>query len=154
MTDVSTPAVDLPASTGLAGYVAWLSARGRDFSSYDGLWRWSVADVEGFWASLWDYFEIPGSYGTVLESRDMPGARWFPGAQVNYATHMLGGPDDTDRLAVLAYSQTREPTSLTFGELADRVGRARAGLRRLGVGRGDRVVAYLPNIPETLVAFL
>ena len=84
----------------------------------------------------------------------MPGARWFPGSKLNYAEHMLGGDGDADRIAVVARSQTRPPVELTFGELREQVARARAGLQRLGVGPGDRVAAYLPNIPETLVAFI
>ncbi|WP_410575393.1 acetoacetate--CoA ligase [Amycolatopsis sp. cmx-4-61] len=131
-----------------------LDAFGRGFSSYEELWHWSVTDLEGFWAKVWDHFEVRGSYDRVLGSSEMPGAAWFPGAELNYAEHMLGLPEDAERPAVLAYSQTRAPLSLTFGELAEQVARARAGLRRLGVSRGDRVVAYLPNIPETLVAFL
>ena len=93
-------------------------------------------------------------YERVLASEEMPGARWFPGARLNYAEHLLGTDEDTDRVAVVARSQTRAPIELTFGELREQVARARAGLQRLGVGPGDRVVAYLPNIPETLVAFL
>ena len=90
----------------------------------------------------------------MLGSREMPGAEWFPGARLNFAEHMVGHDDDLDAVAVVAHSQTREPFELTFGELRDQVARARAGLQRLGIGPGDRVVAYLPNIPETLVAFL
>jgi acetoacetyl-CoA synthetase len=140
--------------TELDRYARWLACRGRQVADYAELWRWSVTDLTGFWASIWDYFEIPGDYQAVLGSVEMPGARWFPGARLNYAEHALGRPDDADRPALLAYSQTREPVSLSFGELTDAVGRARAGLRRLGVGAGDRVVGYLPNIPETIVAFL
>jgi len=84
----------------------------------------------------------------------MPGAEWFPGARLNYAEHMVGRDEDTDAVAVVAHSQSRAPSELTFGELREQVARARAGLQRLGVGPGDRVVAYLPNIPETLIAFL
>ena len=84
----------------------------------------------------------------------MPGAEWFAGARLNYAEHMLGADEDARRVAVVARSQTRAPIELTFGDLREQVARARAGLERLGVGPGDRVVAYLPNIPETLVAFL
>ena len=84
----------------------------------------------------------------------MPGAEWFPGAALNYAEHMLGRDEDVGASAVVAHSQTRAPIELTFGDLREQVARARAGLQRLGVGRGDRVVAYLPNVPETLVAFL
>lgn len=91
----------------------------------------------------------------MLGRRTMPGAQWFPGAELNHAAHALRGPGTagTD-VAVVAHSQTRAPVELSWDELRDQVARARAGLARLGVGRGDRVVAYLPNIPETLVAFL
>src|SRR5919197_1983468 len=84
----------------------------------------------------------------------MPGAEWFTGSRLNYAEHMLGREEDNDQLAVLARSQTRADFELTFGDLREQVARARLGLQRLGIGPGDRVVAYLPNIPETLVAFL
>lgn len=143
-----------PDDTALDTYVRWLRGQGREIDSYQQLWRWSVENLDDFWASLWDYFTIDSSYETVLASRDLPGAQWFPGAALNYAERVLGHGDDSDRPAILAYSQTRDPVTVTFGELAERVGRARAGLVRLGVGRGDRVVAMLPNIPETVVAFL
>jgi len=141
----------------IGSYLGWLSAeRGLDFDGYDALWRWSVTDLDGFWGSIWDYFGVRASvpYERVLGSDEMPGAEWFPGARLNFAEHMVGRDDDLDALAVVARSQSRESLELTFGELRDQVARARAGLRRLGVGPGDRVVAYLPNIPETLVAFL
>ncbi len=83
----------------------------------------------------------------------MPGAEWFPGARLNLAEHLLGRDEDLDTVAILSYTQTRAPRQLTFGELREQVARARAGLARLGVQPGDRVVAYLPNIPETLIAF-
>ena len=164
MTSVNrTPDTDVPEvldvpqvldGTALGDYVRWLAARGHAFTSYEELWRWSIEDLEAFWTSIWEYFGVHGSYERALGSREMPGAQWFPGAQLNYAEHMLGRPEDRDTPAVIAYSQTREQSELTFGELADQVGRARAGLRRLGVGRGDRVVGFVPNIPEALVAFL
>jgi acetoacetyl-CoA synthetase len=141
----------------LGSYLEWLRReRDLDFPGYDELWRWSVSDLEGFWSSVWDFFEVRAHapYERVLGSREMPGAEWFPGARLNFAEHMVGRDEDVHQVAVLAYSQSREPRELTFGDLRDQVARARAGLRRLGVGPGDRVVAYLPNIPETLVAFL
>ncbi len=137
--------------------MGWLERERRlDLADYDALWRWSVTDLEGFWSSLWDFFEVRAHtpYERVLGSREMPGAEWFPGARLNFAEHMVGRDDDLDAVAVVAHSQTRESFELTFGELREQVARARAGLQRLGVGEGDRVVAYLPNIPETLVAFL
>jgi acetoacetyl-CoA synthetase len=152
-----TPPADARQRFVLGRYLEWLrSERGLDFPGYDELWQWSVSDLEGFWASVWDFFEVRAStpYERVLGSREMPGAQWFPGARLNFAAHMVGRAEDLDRPAVVAYSQSREPLELTFGDLREQVARARAGLRRLGVGPGDRVVAYLPNIPETLVAFL
>ncbi|WP_214366756.1 acetoacetate--CoA ligase [Pseudonocardia sp. H11422] len=151
------PGPDALAITSLGRYVRWLAEeRGLEFVDHEALWRWSVDDLEGFWASVWDHFAVRAHtpYERVLASREMPGARWFPGATLNYAEHMLGLEEDRDRTAVIARSQTRGSSELTFGELRDQVARAREGLRRLGVGAGDRVVAYLPNIPEALVAFL
>jgi len=141
----------------LGRYLTWLEAeRGLRFAGYEELHRWSVQDLEGFWSSIWDFFSIRAHapYERVLASDEMPGAEWFPGAQLNYAEHMLGRDEDSGAVAVVAHSQSRGPQELTFGDLRDQVARARAGLQRLGVGPGDRVVAYLPNIPETLVAFL
>ncbi|MGN6871843.1 MAG: acetoacetate--CoA ligase [Solirubrobacteraceae bacterium] len=153
-----TPPADARESTEIGRYLGWLEReRGRAFPGFDELWAWSVSDLEGFWTSIWDYFQIQSHtpYHRVLSSRAMPGARWFEGASLNYAEHLLGRGDDHDRdaSAIVSYSQTRDPIELTFGELRDQVARARAGLVRLGVRPGDRVVAYMPNIPETLVAF-
>jgi acetoacetyl-CoA synthetase len=151
-----TPPADVRQTTEAGRFLTWLAdERGRELADYDELWRWSVADLEGFWGALWDFFGVRAHapYERVLAAREMPGARWFPGARLNYAEHLLGDDEDADGVAVVARSQTRAPIELTFGELRDQVARARAGLQRLGVGRGDRVVAYLPNIPETLVAF-
>jgi acetoacetyl-CoA synthetase len=152
-----SPPSDMRQSTELGRYMNWLrDQRSRDFVSYDELWRWSTSDLEGFWGSIWDFYGLRGSvaHERVLGSPKMPGAQWFPGARLNYAEHLLGSEEDRDRVAVLARSQTRAPMELTFGELRAQVAAARAGLQRLGVGAGDRVVAYMPNIPETLVAFI
>ncbi|MEX0428524.1 acetoacetate--CoA ligase [Nocardioides sp. DS6] len=141
-------------------YLDWLREhRGVDLAGWDELYAWSVEHLEDFWGSLWDYFGIishaEDGYTRVLSERTMPGARWFEGALVNYAEHALRHADTRpDDSAVVAYSQTRDTIELTFAQLADDVRRARAGLQRLGVARGDRVAAYLPNIPETLVAYL
>jgi acetoacetyl-CoA synthetase len=152
-----TPPADVRETTEIGRYLNWLrDERGRDLADYDALWRWSIEDLEGFWGSIWDFFGVRAHepYERVLGAREMPGAEWFPGARLNYAEHALGTDEDSDRVAVVARSQTRGPIELTFGELREQVALARAGLRRLGVGPGDRVAAYLPNIPETLVAFL
>jgi acetoacetyl-CoA synthetase len=154
-------APDVRATTEIGRFLTWLEReRGLTFAGYEELHRWSVDDLDGFWSAVWEYFGVRehNPYDAVLGRREMPGAEWFPGATLNYAEHALGlldNPDhDADETAVLGYSQTRDRVELTWGQLRDQVARARAGLQRLGVGRGDRVVAYLPNIPETLVAFL
>ncbi len=152
-----TPPADLRENTEIGRFLNWLrDERGRDFASYDELWRWSVGELEEFWSSVWEFYELRAHapYERVMGSRSMPGVEWFPGSRLNYAEHMVGHDGDEGRVAVLAQSQTRPPRELTFGELRDQVARARVGLQRLGVGPGDRVVAYLPNIPETLVAFI
>jgi acetoacetyl-CoA synthetase len=152
------PPADVRQTTEIGRFLNWLrDERGRDLRDYDELWRWSVDDLEGFWGAVWDFFDVrpTAPYQRVLADSDMPGAQWFPGARLNYAEHLLRNADvDPGAPAVVARSQTRDPIELTFGELREQVARARAGLRALGVGPGDRVVAYLPNIPETLVAFL
>jgi acetoacetyl-CoA synthetase len=150
-----TPPADVRERSGIGRYLTWLEAeRGLAFEGYHDLWRWSVEDLPAFWGSVWDHFQlgppVPGD--RVLTERSMPGAVWFPDVTTSYARRALEG--DPDRLAVLSLSQTRGEVRSTLGELRDQVARARAGLVRLGVGRGDRVVAYLPNLGETLVAFL
>jgi acetoacetyl-CoA synthetase len=140
----------------LTRYMRWLEAeRGRSFADYWALWEWSVSELEEFWASIWDFFEVEASapYSEVLHERAMPGARWFEGAELSYPQHIFRGKRDAD-LAVLHASELRPLGELRWGELREQVARAAAGLRGLGVERGDRVVAYLPNVPETLVAFL
>jgi acetoacetyl-CoA synthetase len=153
-------AADVRETTEIGRFLGWLEReRGLHFDDYEGLHRWSVEDLEGFWSAVAEFFGVRFSDPSqrVLGRREMPGADWFPGATLNYAEHALGLVDadgNADEVAVLAYSQTRDRHELTWGQLREQVARARAGLQRLGVRRGDRVVAYLPNIPETLVAFL
>ncbi|GGZ25277.1 hypothetical protein GCM10010300_80910 [Streptomyces olivaceoviridis] len=154
---LSTPGPTVRDESEIGRYLRWLeSERQLSFPDYDSLWQWSVTDLDGFWSSIWAFFDVrPHTPPTaVLRRRSMPDAEWFAGATLNYAEHALGRDEDLDAVALVARSQTRAPVELTFGELRDQVARARTGLLRLGVGRGDRVVAYLPNIPETLVAFL
>jgi acetoacetyl-CoA synthetase len=137
-------------------YMRWLAAeRGLAFDGYHDLWRWSVEDLEAFWASIWDFFEVraDGDRDRVLGSREMPGAEWFPGTRLNYAEHVFAEVDDAEP-AILHASELRELGELSWGELRSQVAAVAAGLRELGVERGDRVVAYMPNIPEAVVAFL
>jgi len=151
-----TPPADWRDTTEIGRFVNWLrDQRGLEFGGFDDLYRWSVDDLEGFWGGLWDFYGIRSTpYERVLGNRTMPGAEWFTGARLNYAEHLVGLEEDRDQVAVVARSQTRGPLELTFGELIEQAGRVRAGLQRLGVTRGDRVVAYMPNIPETLIGFI
>lgn len=150
------PPAELVERARLTEYMRWLAAeRGLEFGDYDELWRWSVEDVEGFWASIWDFFEVQadGGYDGVLGKREMPGAEWFAGARLNYAEHVFAGVKD-DELAIFHASELRELDQLSWGELRAQVAAVATGLRELGVEGGDRVVAYIPNIPEAIVAFL
>jgi acetoacetyl-CoA synthetase len=151
-----SPPADVRERSQVGRYLGWLEREtGRTFDGYQDLWRWSVDDLPGFWHSVWRHFDLgPAvSEDRVLVDASMPGARWFPDVQLSYPERLLRG-DDGRREAVVSLSQTRDPVVLTLDDLRAQVGHVRAGLGRLGVGRGDRVVAYLPNIAETLVAFL
>jgi acetoacetyl-CoA synthetase len=127
--------------------------REHGFADYGALWQWSVDDLEGFWGAVWDFFGVGERSGPVLASREMPGAEWFPEVRLNYAEHLFQGKPD-DRPAILHASELRELGTWTWGDLRRETARIRAGLAARGVGPGDRVGAYLPNIPETTAAFL
>ena len=150
------PSPDLVERSRLNEFRRWLREdRGLDFADYHQLWQWSVDDLEAFWDAIWDFFGVQadGERGAVLGSRAMPGAEWFPGTWLNYAEHVFAGKDENE-VAILHASELRELGELRWGELRRQVEAAAGGLRELGVSRGDRVVAYMPNIPEAIVAFL
>ena len=150
------PSPETISGSRLTAYLDWLRLeKGLEFDRYEHLWRWSTSEPEAFWQTIWDYFDVisSGSYERVLDSADMPGAMWFEGAELNYAEHIFRDRDDST-VAVFAASETRDLEQMTWGELRSQVAAAAAGLKALGVGRGDRVAAYLPNTPETIVAFL
>ena len=150
------PSAELRERAALTGYLRWLeSERGLRFDRYEDLWRWSVEDLEGFWQSIWDLFEVHASPlpERVLADRSMPGARWFPGAHLNFAEHIFRAKDG-DAVAIVHASELRGQAEMTWAELRVMTARIAAGLRALGVRKGDRVVAYLPNVPETVAAFL
>jgi acetoacetyl-CoA synthetase len=150
------PSAELVERARMTEYMRWLSAeRGLELDGYDDLWRWSVDDLEGFWSSIWDFFGVQadGGYDRALGRREMPGAEWFDGARLNYAEHVFAAKDDAEP-AILHASELRQLGELSWGELRTQVAAVAAGLRELGVERGDRVVAYLPNVPEAIVAFL
>lgn len=150
-----TPTAETIETSRVGRYLKWLddTRRGR-FDDYASLWRWSITDLPDFWRSIWDFFDVigEGDTGNVLVGDQMPDVQWFPAARINYAENILQGPDEQQ--IVVALSQSRDPICLTRKELRNAVSRAAAGLRALGVSQGDRVVGYLPNIPETLIAML
>jgi acetoacetyl-CoA synthetase len=141
-------------------YQDWLAdKRGLKFDSYDALWRWSTTELEAFWQSVWDYFDLqsPTPHSAVLERNVMPGANWFPGAQVNYAQQVLRHvqpADDAGFSAIVCCNEKGRRVELSWPELRRQVASLALHLQAQGVTPGDRVAAYLPNIPETMVAFL
>jgi acetoacetyl-CoA synthetase len=128
--------------------------RGIATAGYEELWEWSVRELEAFWESIWELFEVRASapYERVLGSRAMPGAEWFPGARLNYAEHVFRDRDPA-AVAIRHASELRPLTEATWGELEEQTRRLAASLRAAGVGPGDRVVAYLPAVLESAVAF-
>ncbi len=151
-----TPSPEAVEHTTLTRYRRWLEREhGLAFDDYHALWRWSVGDIEAFWASIWDFFDVQSTrpYAQVLGRRTMPGAEWFPGTELSYAEHVFRGKDEAET-AILASSELRADQRLTWGELRAQTAAIANGLLEVGVRRGDRVVAYLPNIPEAVAAFL
>lgn len=156
----SAPTSNAPFVPQIRRYQDWLrNTRGLSFDDYDALWRWSTTDLDAFWQSIWDYFDLqsPTPHSAVLARNTMPGAQWFPGAQVNYAqqvlrhvpaAHAAGMP------AVISRNEQGLQRELSWPDLQRQVAALALHLRTQGVGRGDRVAAYLPNIPEAMVAFL
>jgi acetoacetyl-CoA synthetase len=141
-------------------YREWLrDTRGLDFANYDALWKWSTSDLEAFWKSIWDYGDIgsPTPHGPVVEGDSMPGARWFPGARVNYAGEVLKHVEAATAAgmpAIIAENEAGEVREIGWRELRWQVASVAMALTGMGVRPGDRVVAYMPNVPETVVAFL
>jgi acetoacetyl-CoA synthetase len=150
------PSAAVKERTNLNRYIRWLEkARGLAFQSYDELWQWSVTDLEDFWETIWCYFRIEASrgYTSVLADRRMPGADWFAGAELNYAQHVFRNMTD-ERPAILYRAEDEQLCEVTWQELYDKTKAIAGYLRELGVQRGDRVVAYMSNIPETIMSFL
>ncbi|APE37291.1 acetoacetate--CoA ligase [Nocardia mangyaensis] len=142
------------ASARVTDFAAFVSARtGDEYPDYQALWRWSVDDVTGFWQALWDYFELGETAGEVLDTREMPGARWFPGTRLNYVDQIIRMAQP-GRPAIIALREDAEPRELSWAELIEQVTVFARTLREQGVEAGDRVIGYLPNIPEAVVAFL
>ncbi|MEU3743221.1 acetoacetate--CoA ligase [Streptomyces sp. NPDC032198] len=155
------PDQDRIAAAQITRFQAWAAERhgAPADGGYAALHRWSVDELDTFWKSVTDWFDVRFStpYARVLGDRSMPGAQWFPGATLNYAEHALRAAEDPARAgdpALLHVDETHEPATVTWGELRRQVGSLAAELRTLGVRPGDRVSGYVPNIPQAVVALL
>ena len=152
------PSKEFKENARISDYMKWLAAeKDLAFEDYNELLEWSVTDLEGFWASVWEYCSVEASepYEAVLAKREMPGAGWFPGARLNYAENILKNAEGRlDEPAIMHQSEVRSLDSVTWNELRDRTAALAAGLRAMGVEPGDRVAAYLPNIPEAVIGLL
>jgi len=138
--------------TNIVQFQKWLDTKGHHFKDYGELWKWSVDDLEGFWGSVWKYFDVADADYIVLNDRKMPGARWFEGADVNFAERVFA--NKRDGLAVIAKSEKKPEKETMWPELERMTASLAAKFRSLRVGPGDRVAAYLPNSTEAVVAFL
>lgn len=155
MTKLWEPSKDRIENANVTHYMNWLKeSMGLNFNNYNELWAWSVAEVEAFWSSIWTYFNVQSTtpYDTVLAESRMPGAQWFPNTQLNYAEHIFR--NKSNREAIIYASELRDTQSLSWQTLEEQVGAIAAWLKELGVEKGDRVVAYVANMPEAIVAFL
>lgn len=137
-------------------YMDWLKETNRfEANTYEELWNWSVTEVEQFWKSIWDFYGIKSytPYETVLKSGKMPGAEWFSGSTLNYAEHILRN-GVKGKTALFYKSENRPLAEMKWEELIEKTASVATYLKRIGVKPGDRVVSYMPNIPETIIAFL
>ncbi|MGV0644873.1 acetoacetate--CoA ligase [Mycolicibacterium sp. XJ2546] len=149
-----TPTADDIATARITDFARFVQQRvGTPFEDYQSLWQWSVDEPSAFWAALWDYFELGDRPDTVLAAETMPGAQWFPGAKLNYVDQVIRNAR-TDRPAILRVAEDGSTEEVSWAELLSRTAAFAHRLRELGVGAGDRVVGYLPNIPEAIIAFL
>ena len=157
-TQLWEPSEEFKDNARISGYIGWLEREKHlAIEDYNDLWEWSVTDLEGFWGSVWEYCGVEASqpYEAVLTQRTMPGAEWFPGARLNYAEHVLKHSEGRlDEPAIVHQSEVRPLGEVSWGGLQDKTAALAAGLRTMGVERGDRVAAYLPNIPEAAVGLL
>jgi len=151
-----TPSQKLKENSHLFKYQKWLQKeKDLEFNNYRDLWSWSVENIEDFWESVWKYFDIKSynPYQSILSSQDMPGSKWFAGAEISYAEHLLRNGKD-EETAIYFGNERDELVRISWAELKQKVASFAAYLSSVGVKKGDRVVAFLPNIPEASIAFL
>ncbi len=151
-----SPSEDFVQNSNLKKYEYWLKQeKGLSFESYQNLWEWSCANIEDFWESLWEYFNVisHSPYASVLDSHSMPGAKWFEGATLNYSEHIFRQKSG-NRAALIVTNEAKETETLSWEDLEQHVASVRNFLIRKGVSKGDTVAAYLPNTAEAIIAFL
>ena len=151
-----TPSTQFKEQSNLWAYMQWLqSQKGLNFPDYESLWEWSVQNISSFWESIWEFFEIESTtpYSTVLSNEEMPGAKWFEGCRINYAAHIFRQATDS-RPAIIWQTEKQGPEEISWQELKGTVACVQSFLREHGIKSGDRVVGWLPNIPEATAAFL
>jgi len=155
-TKLWSPSDELIQDANITHFMTWLNQQhGLQFDDYDTLWQWSVTEIEAFWESIAAYFDLKFSTPptTILESRQMPGAKWFTGATLNYAEHIFRQAVE-DRPMLLFQSETTPLRDISWQEMTLKTAKLAHTLRELGVSKGDRVVGFIPNIPEAMVAML
>jgi acetoacetyl-CoA synthetase len=151
-----TPPEEFAQQSRIADYMRWLASHhGLHFQNYDDLWRWSCGELERFWITIYQYFDIRfhQKFRTVMSGRKMPGVHWFDGGTINYTEHVFRC-ETPERPALIFKSERSGPVEVSWAELRAQVTALAAALRRWGIQPGDRVVAYMPNIPETIAALL
>ena len=151
-----TPSSSFRESSRLTHYLHWLREnKGLTFKNYASIWKWSTENLEDFWGSLWDYFSVKAHtpFRQVLKGEEMPGYEWFSGSTLNYAEHIFRARNDAHP-AIIFQSERQPLIEISWEELERQVASMRFFLQSVGVEKGDRVVAFLPNIPEATVAFL
>ncbi|MEU1162876.1 acetoacetate--CoA ligase [Streptomyces sp. NPDC005921] len=155
-----SPDPETAARSNISGFIRWLGdTRGLSFADYAELWRWSTTDLPAFWSAVWHYYGLDKvtTYDEVLASPVMPGARWFTGARINFAERCLAHPSThpaATRPALVSLTEGGTPAETSWADLRQQVAAVSTTLRDLGVGPGDCVAGYLPNIPEAVVALL
>ena len=149
-----TPSKERAEDANITAFTAWLNECGHSFKSYEDVRRWSATDIEGFWEAIWRYFGVVSStpHDCVLRQQKMPGAEWFPGARVNYIRALLS-KGEGEKTAIYAAGEEGPARKISWAELKDQVFKLATAMRELGIKPGDRVVSYMPNIPEAAVAF-
>jgi acetoacetyl-CoA synthetase len=151
-----TPSATQIKNANMTRFIQFVNQKyGKNFKSYNDLYQWSINRIPDFWAAIWDFFDIKASkkYDKVVEDlKKFPGAKWFPGAKLNYAENLLRYRDD--RLAFIFRGETQKSAKMTYAELYTTVARLAKSLREMGVVPGDRVAGYMPNMMETAIAML